>query len=157
MELPDLSPRKIEHIVKSELMPSIEKMDRKTLNELYYLALKKIEEITKDYNKLLDELNHTTTTNYSNDSDSQHLFTPRKYTGTSKPRGIIKRNTTVRSTDGSETTPSFNRDRMTWRFLGKKSYTDEMRSPTPPRKTKTTKGGGGKNKRTIRKRRKAFK
>ncbi len=153
MELPDLSQKEIEHIVKSELMPSIEKMDRKTLNELYYLALKKIEEITKDYNELLDELNHTTTTN---DSDSQHIFTPRKYTGTSKPKGIIKRNTTVRSTDGPETTPSFNRDKMTRRFLGKKSYIDEIRSPTPPRKTKTTRGGG-KNKRTIRKRRKAFK
>jgi hypothetical protein len=150
----DLSPRKIEHVVKSEIMPSIEKMDRKTLNELYYLAIKQLEQTTKDYNKLLDEF---TRNKQMDTNDSQHIFTPRKYTGTSKPKGIIKSKTTVRSTERPDTTPSFNRDRMTWRFLGKDSYIDVERPPTPPRKTTprktTTRKGGkrGKYNKTMRK------
>jgi len=149
----ELSPRKIEHIVKSEIMPSIEKMDRTKLNESYYLAVKQLEQTTKDYNKLLDEFarNKQMDTN-----DSQHIFTPRKYTGTSKPKGIIKSKsiTTVRSsTERPDTTPSFDRDNMTWRFLGDDSYIDEERPPTPPRKTTTSRKGGkrGKNIKTMRK------
>ena len=147
MELPDLSPKKIEHIVKSELMPSIEKMDRKTLNNLYYLALKKIEEITKDYNELLDELNHIKKIN-TNDSDSNddhdHVFTPRRYrgnTGKSKTtKGIVKSET-------SNWPYIVNTPPVTFfQHLDKTPYEEVVRPVTPPRK-------GGKNKQTLRKRR----
>jgi hypothetical protein len=150
----DLSPKKIEHIVKSEIMSSIEKMDRKTLNELYYLAVKQLEQTTKDYNKLLDEF---TRNKQMDANDSEHIFTPRTYNrGASKPEGIIKESTRGQRTDRPDTTPSFNRDRMTWRFLGEDSHYVE-RPPTPPRKTTprktTTRKGGkrGKYNKTMRK------
>jgi hypothetical protein len=90
-------------------------------------------------------------------NDSEHIFTPRTYNrGASKPEGIIKESTRGQRTDRPDTTPSFNRDRMTWRFLGEDSHYVE-RPPTPPRKTTprktTTRKGGkrGKYNKTMRK------
>jgi hypothetical protein len=160
----ELSPKKIEHIVKSKIMPSIEEMDRETLNNLYYLAVKQLEKVTKDYNELLDELNRTNKINTNDsDSESKHVFTPRTYTGTSKSKGIIKiptadlRITTDRPGTTTPKLPSTSRTNMTWRFLDKKSYKEDMRPNTPPRKTTTTSRKGsqggkrGKNIKTMRK------
>jgi hypothetical protein len=154
MELPDLSQKEIEHIVKTEIMPSIKKMDREQLNNLYYLALKKIEEITKDYNKLLDELNsiknvNTNVSGSNDDDDDNTVFTPRKYTGKSNTtKGIIKRNT--RNWTYKPMTPPI----TLFRYLGEPSYAEIERQNTPPRRKtgKTDKGGKrGKNIKTMRK------
>ena len=154
MESPDLSPRKIEHIVKTEIMSSIKKMDREQLNNLYYLALKKIEEITKDYNELLDELNRIKKIN-TNDSDSNddhdHVFTPRRYTGNTgkskTTKGIVKRKTSKWPYIVNTPPNTF------FQHLDKTPYEEVVRPVTPPRKKTTTRKGGKNNRKnkTMRK------
>ena len=139
------------------------------MNNLYYLAVKQIDKITKDYNKLLHELEHR------NDSDSKYVFTPRKYrertstsTPTPTPTGIRKRYTTADwRTTGRPDTPQLPSNRV---YKSRRTaqelrstlfdeskpetltpYNKEMKAVTPPHKTKTTRGAG-KKKRTIRKR-----
>lgn len=154
MELPDLSQKEIEHIVKTEIMPSIKKMDREQLNNLYYLALKKIEEITKDYNELLDELNRIKKRN-TNDSDSNddhdHVFTPRRYTGNTgkskTTKGIVKRKTSNWPYIVNTPPNTF------FQHLDKTPYHEDVRPVTPPRKKTTTRKGGKNNRKnkTMRK------
>jgi hypothetical protein len=138
------SPRKLE----------IAQMDRETLNKLYYLALEKVDKMTRDNNVLLtlvDDLelfirdviiktnrsDSRLETSIPNLSESMVMVTPE----TPKQRGIISRKTkNWRIT--SQTPPES--PNILYRHLDKPSYRDQFIANTPPRK-------GGKRGKNIRK------
>lgn len=141
------SPRKLE----------IAQMDRETLNNLYYLALEKVDKMTRDNNVLLtlvDDLelfirDIIIKTNRSdsrlemsvpNRSESMVMVTPE----TPKQRGIISRKTKNWVLTPSQTPPES--PNIFYRHLDKPSYRDQFIANTPPRTRK-----GGKRGKNIRK------
>ena len=134
----DLSPKKLE----------IAQMDRERLNELYYLALEKIDKMTRDNNillKLVDDLelyvrDVIIKTNRSDSmtpdtSESMVMVTP-----SPKKTGLIRksRNWSLDFTPKTPESPN-----ILYRHLGKPSYRDQFIANTPPRKG----GKRGKNNR----------
>jgi len=165
----ELSPRKIE----------IAQMDRERLNELYYLALEKLDKMTRDNNILLtlvDELevhfrdvinkerikemkqknisDPRLETSIPNLSESMVMVTPEKQQqlwNSPKKTGIISRKNKNWSINIPETPETPN---IFYQHLGKPSYREQFLANTPPRKTTTTsrKGSqGGKRDKNNRK------
>lgn len=174
----DVSPKTLkimEDYVKSAIIPDIEKLNRKTVNNLCYLALKNYNECSLKIVELSDELERSKKMD-TNGSDSKHVFTPRKYTkpapGTSpqtmgelwEPWTRFAPKTADWRTTGRPDTPQLigkrvyksqqdaREVRSTLFGESKNPYSLKKRPTTPPRKTTTRKGGKrGKNMKTMRK------
>ena len=145
----DLSPKKLE----------IAQMNRERLNELHYLALEKIDKMTRDNNtllKLLDNLelyvrdviiktNRSDSMTPDDTSESMVMVTP-----SPKKTGLIRksRNWSLNLTPKTPEPPN-----ILYRHLDKPSYRDQFIEKTlTPSRSKTSKGGKrGKNIKTMRK------
>ena len=171
MDVSSKTLKKMEDYVKSGIMPDIEKLDRKTVNNLCYLALNNYNECSLKIVELSDELERSKKMD-TNGSDSKHVFTPRKYrkrtsTSTPTPTGNRKRYITANwGTTERPDTPQLTNKRVyksqrtaqqvRSTLFGESEpetiipYSVEEREFTPPRKTR--KGGKrGKNMKTMRK------
>ena len=146
----DLSPKKLE----------IAQMNRERLNELHYLALEKIDKMTRDNNtllKLLDNLelyvrdviiktNRSDSMTPDDTSESMVMVTP-----SPKKTGLIRkgRNWSLDLTPKTPESPN-----ILYRHLGKPSYRDQFiqQTLTPSRKNKGGKRGKNNRKnKTMRK------